>query len=115
MQINARLGLAFPELQPHELPPPPLELLELLWRDGRVEAICPTLVTCAVEPLMRQALALLGAKARAQHRPGRCLLGLGAPPGSGPFLATAAAAPTPKQHLLPAQPGGASSSGSGGF
>ena len=95
LQINGGLGLAFPELQPHELPRL-LELLELLWRDG-VEAICPTLVTCAVEPL-RQALAVLG-QARAQHRPGRCLL-LGAHL-EGPFLATARRGAHPEQHLCP--------------
>jgi len=56
LQINGGLGLAFPELTPADLPRLG-ELLELLWRDG-VEAICPTLVTCAVEPL-RQALDVL--------------------------------------------------------
>ena len=83
LQINGGLGLAFPELTAADLPQ--LEaLLDLLWRDG-VEAICPTLVTCAVEPL-RQALAVLRL-ARAAHRPGRCRL-LGAHL-EGPFLAPA--------------------------
>jgi N-acetylglucosamine-6-phosphate deacetylase len=51
LQINGGLGLAFPELTEADLPT--LEaLLELLWRDG-VEAICPTLVTCAVPPCAR--------------------------------------------------------------
>ena len=51
LQINGGLGLAFPELTGADLPQ--LEaLLELLWRDG-VEAISPTLVTCAVAPLRR--------------------------------------------------------------
>ena len=45
LQINGGLGLAFPELTPADLPR--LQgLLDLLWRDG-VEAIAPTLVTCA--------------------------------------------------------------------
>ena len=56
LQINGGLGLPFPELQREQLPRL-LELLDLLWRDG-VEAIAPTLVTCAVEPL-RQSLAVL--------------------------------------------------------
>ncbi len=81
LQINGGLGLAFPELSRSDLPR--LErLLERLWSDG-VEAICPTLVTCAVAPL-RQALTVL-AEARRQHRPGRCRL-LGAHL-EGPFLA----------------------------
>jgi N-acetylglucosamine-6-phosphate deacetylase len=93
LQINGGLGLAFPELVPGDLPRL-LELLELLWRDG-VEAICPTLVTCAVEPL-RQALAVL-AEARAQHRPGRSQL-LGAHL-EGPFLASASRGAHPQEHL----------------
>ncbi len=67
LQINGGLGLAFPELSASDLPRL-LELLELLWRDG-VEAICPTLVTCAITPL-RQSLAVL-AEAREQHQAGR--------------------------------------------
>jgi N-acetylglucosamine-6-phosphate deacetylase len=93
LQINGGLGLAFPELTPADLPRLG-ELLELLWRDG-VEAICPTLVTCAVEPL-RQALALLE-QARRQHRPGRCRL-LGAHL-EGPFLNPARRGAHPEQHL----------------
>ena len=56
LQINGGLGLPFPDLEPGQLPQL-LALLDHLWADG-VEAICPTLVTCAVEPL-RQALAVL--------------------------------------------------------
>jgi N-acetylglucosamine-6-phosphate deacetylase len=93
LQINGGLGLAFPELTSADLPR--LEaLLELLWRDG-VEAICPTLVTCAVAPL-RQALAVLR-QARAAHRPGRCQL-LGAHL-EGPFLAPARRGAHPLAHL----------------
>ncbi|MFO8238231.1 MAG: N-acetylglucosamine-6-phosphate deacetylase [Prochlorococcaceae cyanobacterium] len=95
LQINGGLGLAFPELTPAGLPRLG-ELLELLWRDG-VEAICPTLVTCAVEPL-RQALDVLE-QARAQHRPGRCRL-LGAHL-EGPFLNPARRGAHPEQHLAP--------------
>ena len=58
LQINGGLGLAFPELQDHDLPRL-LELLDLLWEDG-VDAISPTLVTCGIAPL-RQALAVLRA------------------------------------------------------
>ena len=98
LQINGGLGLAFPELTTADLPR--LEdLLELLWRDG-VEAICPTLVTCAVEPL-REALAVLR-QARAAHRPGRCRL-LGAHL-EGPFLAAARRGAHPLQHLCPPSP-----------
>ena len=93
LQINGGLGLAFPELTAADLPRLQ-ELLELLWRDG-VEAICPTLVTCAVAPL-RQALTVL-AEARRRHRPGRCRL-LGAPL-EGPFLETARRGAHPLQHL----------------
>jgi N-acetylglucosamine-6-phosphate deacetylase len=93
LQINGGLGLAFPELTPADLPRL-LELLELLWRDG-VEAIAPTLVTCAV-PELRQALAVL-ASARAQHTAGRCRL-LGAHL-EGPFLADAKRGAHPRQHL----------------
>jgi N-acetylglucosamine-6-phosphate deacetylase len=93
LQINGGLGLAFPELTPADLPRLE-ELLELLWRDG-VEAICPTLVTCAVAPL-RQALAVLR-QARARHRPGRCRL-LGAHL-EGPFLAPARRGAHPLEHL----------------
>ena len=93
LQINGGLGLAFPELTGADLPQ--LEaLLELLWRDG-VEAICPTLVTCAVAPL-RQALAVLRA-ARQRHRSGRCRL-LGAHL-EGPFLAPARRGAHPALHL----------------
>lgn len=93
LQINGGLGLAFPELTPGDLPRL-LELLELLWRDG-VEAICPTLVTCGVEPL-REALAVLE-QAREQHQPGRCQL-LGAHL-EGPFLAPERRGAHPEQHL----------------
>ncbi len=93
LQINGGLGLAFPELTPDDLPRL-LELLELLWRDG-VEAICPTLVTCATAPL-RQALAVLE-QARQQHRPGRCQL-LGAHL-EGPFLNPKRRGAHPLQHL----------------
>jgi N-acetylglucosamine-6-phosphate deacetylase len=95
LQINGGLGLAFPELAPEDLPRL-LELLELLWRDG-VEAICPTLVTCGVEPL-RRALAVLE-QARALHQPGRCQL-LGAHL-EGPFLAPERRGAHPEQHLCP--------------
>jgi N-acetylglucosamine-6-phosphate deacetylase len=93
LQINGGLGLAFPELTAADLPRLE-ELLELLWRDG-VEAICPTLVTCAVAPL-REALAVLR-EARASHRPGRCRL-LGAHL-EGPFLAAARRGAHPLAHL----------------
>jgi len=93
LQINGGLGLAFPELTPADLPKL-AELQELLWRDG-VESICPTLVTCAVEPL-RQALAVL-AQARAEQAPHHCRL-LGAHL-EGPFLAPARRGAHPEQHL----------------
>ncbi len=93
LQINGGLGLAFPELTPGDLPRLQA-LLELLWRDG-VEAICPTLVTCAPEAL-RQALGVL-AEARRRHRPGRCRL-LGAHL-EGPFLAPERRGAHPAQHL----------------
>ena len=93
LQINGGLGLAFPELTDADLPQ--LEaLLEWLWRDG-IEAICPTLVTCAVAPL-RQALAVLRA-ARQRHRSGRCRL-LGAHL-EGPFLAHARRGAHPANQL----------------
>lgn len=93
LQINGGLGLAFPELTPADLPKLG-ELLELLWCDG-VEAICPTLVTCGLEPL-RQALDVLE-QARQQHRPGRCRL-LGAHL-EGPFLNPARRGAHPERHL----------------
>jgi N-acetylglucosamine-6-phosphate deacetylase len=93
LQINGGLGLAFPELTAADQPRLQ-QLLELLWRDG-VEAICPTLVTCAVPPL-RQALAVLR-QARADHQPGRCRL-LGAHL-EGPFLAPARRGAHPQAHL----------------
>jgi len=95
LQINGGLGLAFPELSAADQPRLQ-ELLELLWRDG-VEAICPTLVTCAVDPL-RQALAVLR-QARAAHQPGRCRL-LGAHL-EGPFLAPARRGAHPLEHVCP--------------
>lgn len=93
LQINGGLGLAFPELTEEDLPRL-LELLDLLWHDG-VEAICPTLVTCAVAPL-RRALAVLE-QARHQHRPGRCQL-MGAHL-EGPFLAPERRGAHPAEHL----------------
>jgi len=93
LQINGGLGLAFPELSGDDLPRL-AELQQLLWRDG-VEAICPTLVTCGVEPL-RQALAVL-AEARARTVPHQCRL-LGAHL-EGPFLAAARRGAHPEQHL----------------
>jgi N-acetylglucosamine-6-phosphate deacetylase len=93
LQINGGLGLAFTELSAADQPRLQ-QLLELLWRDG-VEAICPTLVTCAVPPL-RQALAVLR-QARAAHQPGRCRL-LGAHL-EGPFLAPARRGAHPQAHL----------------
>ena len=93
LQINGGLGLAFPELTPHDLPRL-VELLDLLWSDG-VEAIAPTLVTCGIEPL-RNALAVLR-EARTQHRTGRCQL-LGAHL-EGPFLAESRRGAHPREHL----------------
>ncbi|MEI8251487.1 MAG: N-acetylglucosamine-6-phosphate deacetylase [Synechococcus sp. ELA057] len=93
LQINGGLGLAFPELTAADLPRVE-QLLERLWDDG-VEAIAPTLVTCAVEPL-RQGLAVL-AEARRRHRSGRCRL-LGAHL-EGPFLAPERRGAHPSQHL----------------
>ena len=93
LQINGGLGLAFPELTPADLPRL-AELQQLLWRDG-VEAICPTLVTCGVEPL-RQALAVL-ALARAHTGAAQCRL-LGAHL-EGPFLAPQRRGAHPEQHL----------------
>ncbi len=95
LQINGGLGLAFPELSASDLPRL-LELLELLWRDG-VEAICPTLVTCAITPL-RQSLAVL-AEAREQHQAGRAQL-LGAHL-EGPFLEPSRRGAHPKEQLCP--------------
>ena len=93
LQINGGLGLAFPELTPHDLPRL-VELLDLLWSDG-VEAIAPTLVTCGIKPL-RNALAVLR-EARTQHRAGRCRL-LGAHL-EGPFLAESRRGAHPREHL----------------
>jgi len=93
LQINGGLGLAFPELSASDLPRL-LELLELLWRDG-VEAICPTLVTCAVAPL-RQSLAVL-AEARQLHQARRAQL-LGAHL-EGPFLEPSRRGAHPEEHL----------------
>ena len=93
LQINGGLGLAFPELKSNDLPRL-IELLDRLWADG-VEAIAPTLVTCALEPL-REALSVLRL-ARAQHQAGRCRL-LGAHL-EGPFLAEARRGAHPLEHL----------------
>jgi len=93
LQINGGLGLAFPELSEADLPQL-AELQALLWRDG-VEAICPTLVTCGIEPL-RQALTVLQ-QARREHAAGRCRL-LGAHL-EGPFLARERRGAHPEQHL----------------
>ena len=93
LQINGGLGLAFTELSERDLPRL-LELLELLWRDG-VEAIAPTLVTCAVAPL-RRSLSVLR-MARERHRAGRCHL-LGAHL-EGPFLAEARRGAHPLEHI----------------
>jgi len=93
LQINGGLGLAFTELTQQDLPKL-LELLELLWRDG-VEAIAPTLVTCAVAPL-RQSLSVLR-QARDRHQAGRCQL-LGAHL-EGPFLAEARRGAHPLEHI----------------
>ena len=93
LQINGGLGLAFTELSEQDLPRL-LELLELLWRDG-VEAIAPTLVTCAVAAL-RRSLSVLR-MARERHRAGRCHL-LGAHL-EGPFLAEARRGAHPLEHI----------------
>ena len=93
LQINGGLGLAFTELSEQDLPRL-LQLLELLWRDG-VEAIAPTLVTCAVGPL-RQSLAVLR-QARDLHQVGRCQL-LGAHL-EGPFLAEERRGAHPLEHI----------------
>ena len=87
------LGLAFPELEERDVPKVE-QLLELLWRDG-VEAIAPTLVTCAVEPL-RRALRVLR-QVRDRHQPGRCRL-LGAHL-EGPFLAEARRGAHPAEDI----------------
>ncbi|MFL0735428.1 MAG: N-acetylglucosamine-6-phosphate deacetylase [Prochlorococcus sp.] len=93
LQINGGLGLAFPELTTQKIPLL-LKLLDQLWQDG-VQAICPTLVSCAVAPL-RQSLAVLQA-AREHHCPQRCEL-LGAHL-EGPFLSKARRGAHPMEHL----------------
>ena len=93
LQINGGLGLAFTELSERDLPRIQ-ELLELLWRDG-VEAIAPTLVTCAITPL-RQSLAVLR-QARERHQSSRCQL-LGAHL-EGPFLAESRRGAHPLEHI----------------
>ena len=93
LQINGGLGLAFTELSERDLPRIQ-ELLKLLWRDG-VEAIAPTLVTCAVTPL-RQSLAVLR-QARERHQSSRCQL-LGAHL-EGPFLAESRRGAHPLEHI----------------
>ena len=93
LQINGGLGLAFPELTEADLPTL-LQLLDTLWADG-VEAISPTLVTCATADL-RRALAVLQL-ARGQQRPERCRL-LGAHL-EGPFLEHDRRGAHPAQHL----------------
>ena len=93
LQINGGLGLAFPELTQADLPTL-LQLLDTLWADG-VEAIAPTLVTCATADL-RRALAVLR-QAREAHQPGRCRL-LGAHL-EGPFLEPSRRGAHPAQHL----------------
>jgi N-acetylglucosamine-6-phosphate deacetylase len=98
LQINGGLGLAFPELTEADLPTL-LRLLDTLWSDG-VEAIAPTLVTCATADL-RRALGVLR-QARAAHRPGRCRL-LGAHL-EGPFLEPSRRGAHPAQHLAAASP-----------
>ena len=95
LQINGGLGLAFPELTEADLPQL-LQLLARLWDDG-VEAISPTLVTCAVAPL-RQALAVLRlARREADERSRHCRL-LGAHL-EGPFLAESRRGAHPRDHL----------------
>jgi N-acetylglucosamine-6-phosphate deacetylase len=98
LQINGGLGLAFPELTEADLPTL-LQLLDTLWADG-VEAISPTLVTCATADL-RRALAVLRL-ARGQQRPGRCRL-LGAHL-EGPFLEPSRRGAHPAQHLATPSP-----------
>ncbi|MFM7649143.1 MAG: N-acetylglucosamine-6-phosphate deacetylase, partial [Cyanobium sp.] len=93
LQINGGLGLAFPELSDADLPRL-LQLLDTLWADG-VEAIAPTVVTCATADL-RRALAVLQ-QARALDQPGRCRL-LGAHL-EGPFLEPSRRGAHPAQHL----------------
>jgi N-acetylglucosamine-6-phosphate deacetylase len=98
LQINGGLGLAFPELTEADLPTL-LQLLDTLWADG-VEAISPTLVTCATADL-RRALAVLQL-AREQQRPERCRL-LGAHL-EGPFLEPNRRGAHPAQHLAMPSP-----------
>jgi N-acetylglucosamine-6-phosphate deacetylase len=98
LQINGGLGLAFPELTEADLPTL-LQLLDTLWADG-VEAISPTLVTCATADL-RRALAVLQL-AREQQRPERCRL-LGAHL-EGPFLEHDRRGAHPAQHLAMPSP-----------
>lgn len=93
LQINGGLGLAFPELCERDLPKL-MELMERLWCDG-VEAIAPTLVTCAVAPL-RRSLAVLR-QARALHRKNQCRL-LGAHL-EGPFLSRARRGAHPIEYV----------------
>ena len=98
LQINGGLGLAFPELTEADLPTL-LQLLDTLWADG-VDAISPTLVTCATADL-RRALAVLQL-AREHHRPERCRL-LGAHL-EGPFLEHDRRGAHPAQHLAMPSP-----------
>jgi N-acetylglucosamine-6-phosphate deacetylase len=98
LQINGGLGLAFPELTEADLPTL-LQLLDTLWADG-VDAISPTLVTCATADL-RRALAVLQL-AREQQRPERCRL-LGAHL-EGPFLEPSRRGAHPAQHLAMPSP-----------